>query len=121
MGGFGGFHPRDANDLFAEVGTAAVGTAANGHSSKWAQQQMLACRLQPLTSSGQLASLAAAAPFAADAGALVQSPPPFPQLFRGFGGGGGSFRSSSFGGGDGIPDFFGGGMPFGGMPGERMC
>lgn len=42
------------------------------------------------------------------------------QLFRGFGGGGGSFRSSSFGGGDGF-DFFGGGggMPFGGMGGER--
>ena len=40
------------------------------------------------------------------------------QLFRGFGGGGGSFRSSSFGG-EGF-DFFGGGMPFGGggMGGE---
>ena len=42
---------------------------------------------------------------------------PSTQLFRGFGGGGGSFRSSSFGGGGGFEDFFGGGaggMPFGG-------
>lgn len=76
----------------------------------------LMCSFGWCTSNGRAA--AAALP-----GDQTAAPFPIPtcaQLFRGFGGGGGSFRSSSFGGGDGF-DFFGGGggMPFGGMGGER--